>query len=96
MSGVDSAALPPEANSGPMYAGSGSGPMVSAATAWDGVAAELSSAATPYRQVISELTGGPWQGPSAAAMTAGAAPYVHVQWIDATASATNSNARRGC
>ena len=40
---MDFAMLPPEVNSGRMYAGPGSGPMLAAATAWDGLAAELQS-----------------------------------------------------
>ncbi|MCV7029324.1 PPE family protein, partial [Mycobacterium sherrisii] len=41
---MDFAMLPPEVNSGRMYAGAGSGPLMAAAAAWDGLAAELSSA----------------------------------------------------
>jgi PPE-repeat protein len=37
MSVVDFAALPPEINSGRMYAGAGSGPLVAAAAACDGL-----------------------------------------------------------
>ncbi|MGA9675162.1 MAG: PPE domain-containing protein, partial [Mycobacterium sp.] len=37
---LDFAALPPEINSGRMYAGPGSGPMLTAAVAWDELAAE--------------------------------------------------------
>ena len=42
---IDFGALPPEINSGRMYTGPGSGPMVAAAEAWDGLAAEMHSAA---------------------------------------------------
>ena len=35
---MDFAMLPPEVNSGRMYAGPGSGPMLAAAAAWDGLA----------------------------------------------------------
>ncbi|MCV7100515.1 PPE domain-containing protein [Mycobacterium palustre] len=80
---MDFAALPPEINSGRMYAGAGAGPMVAAAAAWDGLAAELSSAANSYRGVISELTGGPWVGPSAMTMAAAVAPYI--AWVNTTA-----------
>ena len=45
---LDFGALPPEINSGRMYAGPGSGSMMAAAAAWDGLAAELSSTATGY------------------------------------------------
>ena len=38
---LDYGALPPEINSGRMYTGPGSGPLMAAASAWDSVAAEL-------------------------------------------------------
>src|ERR1700757_2237415 len=85
-------ALPPEVNSGLMYAGAGSGPMVAAAAAWDGLAAELSSAATSYRAVVSELTGQSWLGPSSVRMAASAAPYV--VWMDTTAAQAEQTANR--
>ena len=62
----DFGALPPEINSGRMYTGPGSGPMMAAASAWDSVAAELSTAATGYNSVIAELTSSPWLGPAVA------------------------------
>jgi PPE-repeat protein len=40
------AAFPPEINSGRMYSGPGSGPMLAAAQAWDGLAAELQATAS--------------------------------------------------
>jgi PPE-repeat protein len=80
---MDFAVLPPEINSGRMYAGPGSGSMVAAAAAWDGLAAQLHSTATSYSSVISGLTAG-WQGPSSAAMAAAAAPYA--AWMSATAA----------
>ncbi|MCV7112546.1 PPE domain-containing protein, partial [Mycolicibacterium setense] len=40
--------LPPEINSARMFAGAGSGPMLSAAMAWDGLAVELGSAAESF------------------------------------------------
>ncbi len=46
--------LPPEINSGRMYSGAGSGPMWAAASAWQGLGAELSSAGTAYRSVVSD------------------------------------------
>ena len=80
---MDFVALPPEINSGRMYAGPGSGPMLAAAAGWDGLAADLYSTAVSYSSVISGLTAGPWLGPSSAAMAAAAAPYV--AWMHATA-----------
>ena len=61
---MDFAILPPEINSGRMYAGPGSGPMLAAAAAWDGLATELQSEAASYASVISGLTAGPWLGPA--------------------------------
>ncbi|HXA90922.1 MAG TPA: PPE family protein, partial [Mycobacterium sp.] len=58
----DFGALPPEINSGRMYAGPGSGSMMAAASAWDGLAAELTTGASGYGSVIDELTGSPWLG----------------------------------
>ncbi|KZS81428.1 hypothetical protein A4G29_09460 [Mycobacterium kansasii] len=60
--------------------------MLQASMAWDGVAAQLGSAAESFASMTSGLTGGPgqaWQGP-AAAMTAAAAPYVG--WLSAAAA----------
>jgi PPE-repeat protein len=53
---LDFAALPSEINSGRIYAGPGSEPMIVAATAWDELAAELGIAATGYGSVIDDLT----------------------------------------
>jgi PPE-repeat protein len=87
---VDYAALPPEVNSGRMYAGAGVGPLVAASAAWDALAAELSSAATSYRTVMSELTSGPWVGPSSGTMAAAVAPYV--SWMNSTAAQAEQTA----
>ncbi len=81
---MDFGAIPPETNSALMYSGAGAGPMLSAATAWDQLAAELHLHAMSYQAVVTGLTSGSWQGPSAASMAAAAAPYV--SWMTATAS----------
>jgi PPE-repeat protein len=81
---MDFGALPPEINSGRMYVGAGSGPMLAAAAAWDGLAAELHSTAASYESTIQGMTVGSWQGPSAASMTTAAAPFV--SWLTATAT----------
>jgi PPE-repeat protein len=78
---LDFGALPPEINSGRMYVGPGSGPMLAAAAAWDELAADLQSAASSYGSTIDGLVAGPWTGPSAVAMAAAASPYV--AWIGA-------------
>lgn len=75
--------LPPEVNSARMYAGPGAGPMLAAASGWDALAAELLSAATAYRAVITDLTEGAWLGTSAAEMTAAITPYL--DWMTMSA-----------
>jgi PPE-repeat protein len=87
---MDFATLPPEVNSARMYAGAGPGPMLAAASAWDGLAAELQSTAASYRAAISELTGGPWLGTSSTSMTAAAAPYL--DWMITTAAQAEQTA----
>ena len=80
---MDFGIYPPEVNSARMYAGPGSAPMLTAAEAWEGLAAELHSAANSYQSVVSALTAGPWLGPSSASMANAAASYV--AWLNATA-----------
>lgn len=76
--------LPPEVNSLRMFLGAGSTPMLQAAAAWDGLAAELSTAAQSFGSVISNLAGQAWQGAASAAMAAAAAPYAG--WLAAAAA----------
>lgn len=83
------AAIPPEVNSGLMYAGPGSGPMLAAAAAWDGLAAELRSAVAASQSVISEVEGA-WRGPSSAAMMTAVTPYLG--WLTTTASRVEQTA----
>jgi PPE-repeat protein len=89
---LDFAALPPEINSGLMYAGPGSGPMMAAAAAWDGLAAELGTAASGYGSVISELTSAPWVGPSSRTMVAAVTPYV--SWLSGAAGQAEQTANQ--
>ncbi len=86
----DFGALPPEINSGRIYAGPGSGSMMAAATAWDALASELATAASGYSSVIDELTGGPWVGPSSAQMLASVVPYV--SWLSTSAAQAEESA----
>ncbi|CAM2859574.1 PPE family protein [Mycobacterium intermedium] len=81
---MDFGALPPEINSGRMYTGAGSGPMLAAAAAWDALAAELHSNAASYGATIQGVTVGTWHGPAATAMATAAAPYV--AWMTETAA----------
>src|ERR1700742_1676928 len=80
---MDFAALPPEINSGRMYAGAGSGSMLAAAAAWHQLATELHSTASSYQSVLSGLIAGSWLGPSSASMAAASAATA--AWLNATA-----------
>jgi PPE-repeat protein len=75
-------ALPPEINSGLMYAGPGAAPMTAASAAWDALADDLYLAAAAYQLAITDLTSS-WLGPSSVSMAAASATYV--SWISATA-----------
>ncbi|SOJ57281.1 putative PPE family protein PPE32 [Mycobacterium simulans] len=77
-------ALPPEINSGRMYAGPGAGSMLAAAAAWDGLAIDLNTTAIAVGSGITGLISGPWLGANAITMAAAAAPYV--TWLNATAA----------
>lgn len=89
---LDFGVLPPEINSGRMYSGPGSGPMLAAAEAWDVLAEQLSSAAVGCKSIVAELTSGQWLGPSSAAMADTATPYV--AWLHtAAAQAEQSGAQ---
>ena len=90
------AAFPPEINSGRMYTGAGSEPLLAAAAAWDELANELQQAAASYSSVISSLTSGPWLGPTSLSMAAAIAPYL--TWMQSTATQaaeTAGQAQRG-
>ena len=87
---MDFGAYPPEINSLRMYTGPGAAPMLTAAQAWQGLAAELHSSASSYQSVVSSLTAGPWQGPASASMAAAAATYV--TWLNATAAQAEQTA----
>ena len=87
---LDYGVFPPELNSARMYAGPGSGSMLSAASAWDGLAADLRSQAANYGSVVAGLTSGEWQGPASTSMAAAAAPYV--AWMNTTAAQAEQTA----
>jgi PPE-repeat protein len=89
---MDYAALAPEVNSGRMYAGAGSVSMWAAAAAWDGLGAELASAAAGYRAVVSGLTREAWMGP--ASMSMQAAAILFASWMSTTAEQVKQAARQ--
>jgi PPE-repeat protein len=81
---LDFGALPPEINSARMYMGPGSSSFQVAASAWNGLAAELQSAAQGYETTITQLASDDWTGPASAAMASAAQPYV--TWMQETAA----------
>ncbi|MDT7770758.1 MAG: hypothetical protein QOI30_3775, partial [Mycobacterium sp.] len=81
---VDFGALTPEVNSARMYAGPGSSSLQAAASAWNGLAAELQSAAQGYETVITQLSSDEWTGAASASMASAAQPYV--SWMNTTAA----------
>ncbi|BBY03931.1 PPE family protein [Mycobacterium seoulense] len=88
----DFGALPPEINSGRMYTGPGSGPMLAAAAAWDELATELSTAASICGSVLSELTSALWSGPASESMVSAVVPYV--SWLAAVANLSEQTANQ--
>src|ERR1700744_6223442 len=80
----DFAARPPEVNSTLIYSGAGAGPMMAAATSFSSLSSELATNAAAYESVISQLTGGDWQGPSSTAMAAAA--QQSIEWLNTTSA----------
>ncbi|MGO8772354.1 MAG: PPE domain-containing protein [Mycobacterium sp.] len=76
--------LPPEINSALIFAGPGAAPLLAAAEAWDGLAEDLTSSASSFFSVTSDLLNGSWQGASATAMMTVATQYV--SWLGAAAA----------
>jgi PPE-repeat protein len=89
---MDFGALRPEINSGRMYSGPGSGPMLAAAAAWDGLADELHTSAAAYQAEIAGLTDGPWLGPASASMATVAT--AQVDWLTDAAAQAEQTATR--
>ncbi len=87
---ADFALLPPEVNSARMYSGPGAGPMLAAASAWNGLAAELRATRLAYGSVLSALSTEEWHGPASAAMVAATMPYV--AWMSTTAAQAEETA----
>jgi PPE-repeat protein len=81
---LDFGALPPEVNSARMYMGPGSSSFQVAASAWNGLAAELQSAAQGYETTITQLASDGWTGPASTAMASAAQPYI--TWMQETAT----------
>lgn len=75
--------LPPEINSVRMFSGPGSASMMSAAAAWDGLAARLCDMAAKYRSLTAGLPQR-WRGPAAVAMIRSVP--THVEWLEGAAA----------
>jgi PPE-repeat protein len=73
-----------------MYSGPGPGPLLAASEAWDGLAAELSIAATGYGSALAELTSNNWVGPTSAAMMSAVTPYI--DWLTSTGAQAEETA----
>ncbi|MCV6984506.1 PPE family protein [Mycobacterium shinjukuense] len=80
---MDFAWLPPEINSALIFAGAGSGPLFTAAAAWEGLAADLRASVSSFDSVVTSLAAGPWSGPASEVMASAAAPYLG--WLGTSA-----------
>ncbi|WP_231122268.1 PPE family protein [Mycobacterium intracellulare] len=67
-----------------MYSGPGSGSLVSAASAWSALAAELNAAALSYEQVVTSLSSEEWLGTASATMAQAVEPYI--AWMTSAAA----------
>jgi PPE family protein len=76
------ARIPPEINSGRMFAGAGATSMVRAAAAWDELSSKLSATSESYRAATLELNKG-WRGAVAVAVMHTMARYLG--WLDIAA-----------
>lgn len=81
---LDYGAFPPEFNSARIYSGPGSGSLVSAASAWSALAAELNAAALSYEKVVSSLISEEWLGTASATMAQAVVPYI--TWMTTAAT----------
>jgi PPE-repeat protein len=89
---IDFGAMPPEFNSARMYAGAGSSSLMTAASAWSALAAELNSAALGYENVVTQLSSEEWLGPASASMASAVTPYV--AWMKTTAATAEEAATK--
>jgi PPE-repeat protein len=81
---IDFGCLPPEINSGRMYAGMGAGPLLAAAAGWQALAAGLLAAGGGMAGITAALVSGPWTGPSSMMMGMSHAQFL--EWVFATAA----------
>jgi len=88
---MDFGMRPPERNSGHLYSGPGSDLLMTAAAAWDTLAATLGEAAAGYAAAIGQLAQG-CHGPAATATTQALAH--HREWLDTLAGQARQAAHR--
>jgi PPE-repeat protein len=87
---IDLGALPPEISSALIYSGPGSSSLMAAASAWNGLAAELNAAAMGYDKVVTTLASEEWLGPASVSMASAVQPYV--TWMTTTATQAEETA----
>jgi PPE-repeat protein len=80
---MDFISLPPEVTAALIHSGPGAESLITAADAWQQLAAGLEDSAPLYTSVVSTLTQA-WKGPSSAAMSDAVAPYL--AWLRTTAA----------
>lgn len=81
--------FPPEINSGLIYTGPGSSPLLEAAAAWTNLSAEMMTAATSTHSVVANLDS-TWTGIGSSAATSSVAPYV--AWLEQASANAAQNA----
>jgi PPE-repeat protein len=87
----DLTGLPPDITSALVYAGPGATSYVSAASAWNAVAAEWQSFALSVGNTVTELSDEEWVGPTSAQMVTSVQRYL--QWAQKTAAQAEQTAQ---